>query len=71
MFVFPDAEPFDQILGALQFGMKTILLPFEPSHVLHRHTESARKHEKTKKNREIRKLKNLILIIKYKKQLFT
>lgn len=37
VFVLPDAEPFDQILGALKFGMKTILLSFEPSHVLHRH----------------------------------
>lgn len=37
VFVLPDAEPFDQILGALKFGMKTVLLTFEPSHVLHRH----------------------------------
>lgn len=37
MLVLPDAEPFDQILGALKFGMKTVLLPFEPGHVLHRH----------------------------------
>lgn len=50
MLVLPDAEPFDQILGALQFGMKTIFLPFEPSHVLHRHAESKqrRRDEKTK-----------------------
>lgn len=38
VLVLPDSEPFDQILGALQFGMKTIFLPFEPSHVFHRHT---------------------------------
>lgn len=50
MLVFPDAEPFDQVLGALKFGMKTILLPFEPSHVLHRHTEKESKEEETKKN---------------------
>lgn len=37
VLVLPDAEPFDQILGALQFGMKTVLLAFEPSHILHRH----------------------------------
>lgn len=37
MLVLPDAEPFDQILGALKFGMKTVLLPFEPGHVLHCH----------------------------------
>ena len=67
MFVLPDAEPLDQILGALKFGMKTVLLPFEPSHILHRHAEGVRKHEETKKNREIRKLKNLILFLKYNK----
>lgn len=37
MLVFPDAEPFDQILGALQFGVKTIFLSFKPGHILHRH----------------------------------
>lgn len=37
MLVLPDAEPFDQILGALKFGMKTVLLPFEAGHVLHCH----------------------------------
>lgn len=37
VLVLPDAEPFDQILGALKFGMKTILLPFKPSHILHGH----------------------------------
>lgn len=39
VLVFPDAEPFHQILGALKFGMKTVLLPFEPGDVLHRHAE--------------------------------
>lgn len=37
VLVLPDAEPFDQILGALKFGMKAVLLTFEPSHILHRH----------------------------------
>lgn len=37
MLVLPDAEPFDQILGALQLGMETVLLPLEPNHILHRH----------------------------------
>lgn len=40
VLVFPDAEPFDQILGALQFGVKTIFLPLEPGHILHRHTDT-------------------------------
>lgn len=39
MFIFPDAEPFNQILGALEFGVKAIFLPFESGHVLHRHAE--------------------------------
>lgn len=52
MLVFPDAEPFDQVLGALKFGMKTILLPFEPSHVLHRHAEKESKEEETKKKQQ-------------------
>lgn len=37
VLVLPDAEPFDQILGALKFGMKTVLLTFEPGNILHRH----------------------------------
>lgn len=37
VLVLPDAEPFDQVLSALKLGMKTVLLPFEPRHVLHRH----------------------------------
>lgn len=56
MLVLPDAEPFDQILGALQFGMKTIFLPFEASHVLHRHAEGK---EKQKERENITKQKNL------------
>lgn len=39
VLVFPDAEPFDQILGALQFGVKAIFLPLEPGHILHRHKD--------------------------------
>lgn len=39
VLVLPDAEPFDQILGALKFGVKTVLLTFEPGNILHRHTE--------------------------------
>lgn len=50
MLVLPDAEPFDQILGALKFGMKTILLPFKPSHILHGHTERASKDVRKYKN---------------------
>lgn len=37
MLVLPDAEPFDQILCALKFGMKTVFLPFEPRDILHCH----------------------------------
>lgn len=37
VFIFPDAEPFNQILGALEFGVKAIFLPFESGHILHRH----------------------------------
>lgn len=37
VLVLPDAEPFDQVLGALQFGVKTVFLPFESRHILHRH----------------------------------
>lgn len=37
VFIFPDAEPFHQILGALEFGVKAIFLPFESGHILHRH----------------------------------
>lgn len=48
MLVLPDTEPFDQILGALKFRMETILLPLEPSHVFHRHTERASEEEETK-----------------------
>lgn len=47
VLILPNAEPFDQVLGALQFGMETILLPFEPSHVLHRHTGRASKEGET------------------------
>lgn len=39
MFIFPDAEPFNQVLGALEFGVKAIFLPFESGHILHRHAE--------------------------------
>lgn len=35
VLVLPDAEPLDQVLGALEFGVKTILLTFEPRHILH------------------------------------
>lgn len=41
VLVLPDAKPFDQILSALKFGMKTVLLPLEPRHILHRHTTKA------------------------------
>lgn len=39
MFIFPDAEPFNQILGALEFGVEAIFLAFESGHILHRHAE--------------------------------
>lgn len=39
VFIFPDAEPFNQILGALEFGVKAIFLAFESGHILHRHAE--------------------------------
>lgn len=39
MLVLPDAEPLDQVLGALEFGVETILLTFEPRHVLHGHKD--------------------------------
>lgn len=39
MFIFPDAKPFNQILGALEFGVKAIFLPFESGHILHGHAE--------------------------------
>lgn len=42
MFIFPDAEPFNQILGALEFGVKAIFLPFESCHILHRYAEKKR-----------------------------
>ena len=35
VFVFPDAEPLHEVLGALEFGVQTVLLTFEPRHVLH------------------------------------
>lgn len=47
VFIFPDAEPFYQILGALEFGVKAIFLPFESGHILHRHAE---KKGETKEN---------------------
>lgn len=50
MFIFPDAEPFNQILGALEFGVKAIFLPFESGHILHRHAEK----ELNKSNDEIK-----------------
>lgn len=37
VLVLPDAEPFDKVLSALKFGMKTVLLPLEPRHILHCH----------------------------------
>ena len=30
VFVLPDAEPLDQVLGALELRVKTVLLTFEP-----------------------------------------
>lgn len=39
VFIFPDAEPFNQILGALEFRVEAIFLPFESGHVLHCHAE--------------------------------
>lgn len=50
MFIFPDAEPFNQILGALEFGVKAIFLPFESGNILHRHAEK----ELNKSNHEIK-----------------
>ena len=38
VLVLPDVEPFDQVLGALKFGVETILLTFEPRHIFHGHT---------------------------------
>lgn len=55
MFIFPDAEPFNQILGALEFGVKAIFLPFESGHILHRHTE-----KELNKSNHRRKSSNLI-----------
>lgn len=62
MLVLPDAEPFDQILGALKFGMKTILLPFEPRHILHRHTERGKEEERERKINVQKLLKTLKFI---------
>lgn len=45
MLVLPDAEPFDQVLSALKFGMKTVLLPLEPRHILHCHTKNRSREE--------------------------
>lgn len=39
VLVLPDAEPLDQVLGALELGVKTVLLTFEPCHILHRHKD--------------------------------
>lgn len=39
VFIFPDAKPFNQILGALEFRVKAIFLPFESGHILHGHAE--------------------------------
>lgn len=39
VFVLPDAEPLHQVLGALQFRMKAVLLTFEPGNVLHGHKD--------------------------------
>lgn len=43
VLVLPDVEPLDQILGALQFRMQTVLLALEASHVLHCHAEGETK----------------------------
>lgn len=55
VLVLPDAEPFDQVLSALQFGMKTVLLPLEPRHVLHRHTKNKSRDE-AKFNHRVKKI---------------
>lgn len=35
MLILPDPEPLDQVFGALQFGVQTVLLPLEARHILH------------------------------------
>lgn len=56
VLVLPNPEPFNQILGALKFGMETIFLALKPRHVLHCHAEKdQRTHSSSVKAEEERK----------------
>lgn len=46
MLILPDPEPLDQVFGALQFGVQTVLLTFEARHVLHGDTDEQKARER-------------------------
>lgn len=46
MLILPDPEPLDQVFGALQFGVQTVLLPLEARHILHGDTDKQKKRGK-------------------------
>lgn len=52
MFVLPDFEPLDKVLGALESGVQAILLTFETGHILHGHTVNTGKIRDERKGGE-------------------